>query len=485
MTEMETIMLAENAEDIETAELLETAHRPSWKPSHALFAATAGLIGIVAVVGLYQMNVKAQLPIESPGSAIQLDSVHPSPEMYPDGEPNCECPHNASVNLFPLPKLTIHIDHDGKADYKSALEKISDEQKTKIRAVIAGFKQMDDFQGIFHHVCGMQENMLDAMNSDLIKAGEEVPEVAEALGVDVCDVLFLSIMYDIAGGCTSGVANTPDGKIVHGRNLDYMAFPTDIKKAMPISDDIRVGAGKLDGVATIEDLTFEMTFVLPNGDSFSGPNYVGYVGMLTGARSGGLSISLNQRYPRGQAGSALNWQAAFPDGRYDQKYVSPSLWIRTMLQIGSKYSDALHHMDDQRFIVPAYITIGGVNPNEGSVTMVNRDSKHHRGSLGTHDFPCRGDFCIITNEDPYEMQDAFDSEIISNQGREYNRYWCGVKHMHEKMEHMSPATIFDAFTQCMTFVPWRGDTFASTFSTSMSAAETSPVYKVMGQEFIK
>lgn len=479
-----------------------TRHRAPWKLGCVL-AAVVSLVGIatVAVLGLPGLGLREPVERHGVGNAKEEllglnkdDSEELSPNMFPDGDPDCKCPKGSSVNLFRAPPLTINIDKHGKADYKEAVATIHKGKKEKIAAVLRGFKKMPKFKPLYDKVCGMKDKMLSAMNNDLLKAGEEVPELATALDVDVCDVLFISVMYDVAGGCTSAVANTADGKIVHGRNLDYSAFPTIVKTSSPFEDDkIAEGTGKVDA-ATIEDLTFLMTFKLHNGDEFSGPNYLGFVGMLTGVRADKLSISLNQRYPNGQGASTPNFEVAFPNGEeYNPEYISPSLWIRSHLQAGTSYEDALKHMDNQKFIVPAYITMGGVSKNQGSISMVNRNTKHHRGHLGTHNFPCRGDFCLITNEDPFEMRhskSAWDQVIMQKpegNDREYNRYWCGVKHMDERIKHrhMNADIIFDVFTSCLTFVPWRGDTFATTFATSMSAAEKSPLHKVAGQEYIK
>eukprot|EP00931_Biecheleriopsis_adriatica_P014118 TRINITY_DN11576_c0_g1_i1.p1 TRINITY_DN11576_c0_g1~~TRINITY_DN11576_c0_g1_i1.p1 ORF type:complete len:448 (-),score=81.08 TRINITY_DN11576_c0_g1_i1:64-1407(-) len=410
-----------------------------------------------------------------------------SVKNFPDGEPVCECNAGASVNLFEVPRLTINIDENGKADYTTALASIPEAKLTRIVAVIKGFKYSEHAPN-YKMVCDQKDSIINAMNSDVIKAGEEVPEIAQALGVDVCDILFLSVMYDVSGGCTSTVANTAGGKVVHGRNLDYSAFPTDVKTG-PILQDGRYasGAGATDP-ATIEDMTYYMTFKLPNGEEFSGPNYVGYAGVLTGARAGKLSISLNQRYPGGKGAASLaNWQKAFPNHEYDPEYVSPSLWIRHQLQAGSTYAEALSNMDQQKFIVPAYLTIGGLSKNEGSITMINRDTAHHRGNLGSWNYPCRGDYCVVTNEDPFESDDMHwvYNKMPANDGREYNRYWCAVKNMDENMDRMDVDTIFEVITTCRTFVTWKDDTFATTYSVSMSAAESNPVHKVMAQEFIK
>jgi len=54
---------------------------------------------------------------------------------------------------------------------------------------------------------------------------EQVPEI------DMATLLFINYLYDFKSLCTSIVARTPEGFIVHGRNLDY-AFPDMVRKVL-------------------------------------------------------------------------------------------------------------------------------------------------------------------------------------------------------------------------------------------------------------
>merc|ERR1712072_126034 len=55
--------------------------------------------------------------------------------------------------------------------------------------------------------------------------GEEIKGMAAATGVNVSDLAILNMAYEITGGCTSIVAQDANGKIFHGRNLDFGPFP--------------------------------------------------------------------------------------------------------------------------------------------------------------------------------------------------------------------------------------------------------------------
>jgi hypothetical protein len=49
----------------------------------------------------------------------------------------------------------------------------------------------------------------------------EMRGLAAAAGLDLADVLAANGVYELGGGCTSIVAEMPDGSMVHGRNFDY------------------------------------------------------------------------------------------------------------------------------------------------------------------------------------------------------------------------------------------------------------------------
>ncbi len=60
----------------------------------------------------------------------------------------------------------------------------------------------------------------------------EIKGCAAALGVSYGWVTLLNIGYEVSDACTSIVAQTPDGKILHARNLDFwdgMGFTDSLK----------------------------------------------------------------------------------------------------------------------------------------------------------------------------------------------------------------------------------------------------------------
>ena len=81
----------------------------------------------------------------------------------------------------------------------------------------------------------------------------------------------LNYVYEITTFCTSIIARTSEGYIIHGRNLDFY-FPNETKA-----------------------ITYNAHFKRNNTIIFNATMFGGITGVFTGIKSGKFSISLNQR----------------------------------------------------------------------------------------------------------------------------------------------------------------------------------------------
>lgn len=65
--------------------------------------------------------------------------------------------------------------------------------------------------------------------------------MAEILGYDTYIILLLNYAFELGDAlCTSIVARQPDGKIIHGRNMDF-AFPDAMRNASYIGQFYKNG----------------------------------------------------------------------------------------------------------------------------------------------------------------------------------------------------------------------------------------------------
>ena len=102
----------------------------------------------------------------------------------------------------------------------------------------------------------------------------EIKGIYEALDTDqvsLPDLLVVNTIYELEAWCTSIVARTEDGTIIHSRNLDF---------------------GEAD---SLRDVTFHATFRKDGEEIFDAVMFAGTIGVYTGERKGAFSVSENQR----------------------------------------------------------------------------------------------------------------------------------------------------------------------------------------------
>lgn len=92
------------------------------------------------------------------------------------------------------------------------------------------------------------------------------------------DAILINNLYELDAYCTSIVAQTTDGKIVHSRNLDF-DFPPYLR-----------------------NVTYKAKFVKDGKYAYDAVLFGGLVGVFTGMKAGAFSISEDER---GEHASAL------------------------------------------------------------------------------------------------------------------------------------------------------------------------------------
>jgi hypothetical protein len=99
----------------------------------------------------------------------------------------------------------------------------------------------------------------------------EISGIAAALNVSEDHMLLYNFMYESAALCTSIVAKAEDGTIIHGRTLDY------------------------EFTESLGNLIFEAEFYRGGVLLYKAPIFAGIIGIATAFKSGGFSLSINQR----------------------------------------------------------------------------------------------------------------------------------------------------------------------------------------------
>ena len=184
--------------------------------------------------------------------------------------------------------------------------------------------------------------------------GLEMVGIAEALkGISTGDVVLGNTLYEVTaygnqrekGGakmCTSIVAETINGTIYHGRNLDY-SF-TDLLRDMTITVDFQQGGKTV----------------------YTGTTFAGMVGLMTGQKPHAYTITLDER------DQGKWWMNAY-ESLIAGTHGIASLHIRDAIADKEMdFESAVIYLADKPLIAPCYIIIGGTRPREGVVITRDR-----------------------------------------------------------------------------------------------------------------
>lgn len=169
----------------------------------------------------------------------------------------------------------------------------------------------------------------------------EMRGIAKVLNASLGDIVFFNLLYDVTAYCTSIVSQDSSGQIWHSRNLDY-GF-TDMLKNITVAVDFQKGGKTVYNVVT----------------------FVGYIGVLTGQKPHGFTITVDER---DQGNALLNLLV----GLLDKSVVPVSFLVRDAIAKSPNYTAAVDLLAYTPTAAPVYVIIAGVKPVEGAVISKRR-----------------------------------------------------------------------------------------------------------------
>lgn len=169
---------------------------------------------------------------------------------------------------------------------------------------------------------------------------QEMEGVAKLVGVPVGIVLLANLSYEFNVGCTSIVAKHANGTMFLGHNLDYH-------------------------IPFLEKIVINVRFVKNSRVEYQGTTFVGYIGLLTGMRSGSFALSINER---SRAGSL--WDNLVETILYGGRSIG--FFSRSLLASAVDYDQALESFTTTPLISPVYIILSGVQ-DKGAVVSRDRN----------------------------------------------------------------------------------------------------------------
>jgi len=214
---------------------------------------------------------------------------------------------------------------------------------------------------------------------------QEIQGCASSLGIPVGWATLFNIGYEVSDACTSIVAQTTDGTIIHARNLDFWA-----------------GMGFTD---SLKDMTFIADFQQGGKTLFKTTSFAGYVGALSGIRPGGFSVTINTRFYR-QGVWEMFYEIIAAIEETNASLVS--FLTRDVLTKRSDYAGALNDLSNVALIADVYYTLAGVKPGQGAVISRNRFNATNVWQLNA---PSQW-YVLETNYDHWEQPPWFDNRVV-------------------------------------------------------------------------
>ena len=99
--------------------------------------------------------------------------------------------------------------------------------------------------------------------------------------------------------------------------------------------------------------------------AYNATYFAGFVGLLTGMKTGGFSITVNSRFDKYFYHDLYEWL----NGNHTGQFLA--FTTRSAMEQNATYADALARLNNTQLIGPSYIILGGTAAKEGAV--ITRD----------------------------------------------------------------------------------------------------------------
>ena len=169
-------------------------------------------------------------------------------------------------------EYTIHLDVEPQERWKE----ISLIKKNNISGLLNSLKN--------HLPNSIKQPIINYIDKNLPKLisyfgeyGEEIKGISKYTGIELGEIIFYNIFYEIFAFCTSIVIQDTHNNIFHVRNLDFGLFMGFI-------------------TPYLKDLVVEISFVKDGIEQYKIHTYAGYIGALSSIKPYKYSLTLNLRW---------------------------------------------------------------------------------------------------------------------------------------------------------------------------------------------
>jgi len=235
--------------------------------------------------------------------------------------------------------------------------------------------------------------------------GQEIVGISKATGIDLGRLVLMNVAYELEGVCTSIVAQDAQGNLFHARNLDFGLFLgwDQTNKTWKVAEALR-------------PLLFNAHFVRNGTELYKSVAYAGFVGLLTGMKTGAFSISVDTRFDNNLDKGLWNWFKGDHSGHF------LTFTTRNAIENAANYDEAFTILNSTKLLGPGYIILGGVSAGQG-VILTREEEKSIKPLLLTERITNGSFYLLETNYDWWVQPPFFDD-------RRYPAQDCLTNHVH-------------------------------------------------------
>jgi len=290
----------------------------------------------------------------------------------------CEKPFDPHVDPITLPTYTINLDLPPSERLKQICSVPKFQQNAQylyniVTQILPGGGKNIEYVG-------------EALNYFFPKDyAAEIQGCSSVIGVPYGWLTLFNLGYEVSDACTSIVAQTVDGKILHARNMDFWE-----------------GMGFTN---TLKELAFVADYQKGGKTVFLATTFAGYVGVLSAMKPKAFSLTIDTRfYPDGISELFYEIVAAITEKNASLvSFLSRDVFINE-----NDFKAALDNLSNGTLIADVYYIMAGMKPGEGVVISRNRENA---ADIWMLDADHGRWYEVQTNYDHWEEPPWFDNRI--------------------------------------------------------------------------
>jgi len=264
-----------------------------------------------------------------------------------------------------VPKRTINLDLPPSDRWTELATEYKVQVADMVNQFVDHLKKFpgDRWENFLTYMEENQDMLLDRMPNGY---GDEIRGIQKATELPMSSLLAFNLGYEIMGACTSVTAQDSSGRMLHGRNLDFGLFLGFNTSSGPNQNFQWTNTELLRHTTVLTD------FLRQGKILYSTVSYVGYVGLLTGVRKGGVTVTVDTRFDDNFDQFLKAW---LHDPNDPASLLSQAL--RSQIEddtVGTDFETYWAKLGSTRLVGPAYAIIGGPNAGQGIVLTITPNS---------------------------------------------------------------------------------------------------------------